>query len=108
MAIGSPSVAQWADVIRSEGSERDDILDIGGFNDVVFGVVASFLAGDAGRFVAEVGAVEVLEGADDPRRWSEKLGQGRIRLMRQSSHHDAYKRVSGRLRAFGEAIVRSP
>jgi 60 kDa SS-A/Ro ribonucleoprotein len=41
----------------TQAPERDDILNIGGFNDAVFDVVASFLAGDAGRFVAEVEAV---------------------------------------------------
>ena len=43
----------------SQAPERDDILNIGGFSDAVFGVVASFLVGDAGRFVAEVEAVEL-------------------------------------------------
>jgi len=38
---------------------RDDILNIGGFADAVFHVVASFLTGDPGRFVAEVEAVEL-------------------------------------------------
>jgi 60 kDa SS-A/Ro ribonucleoprotein len=41
----------------TQAPERDDILNIGGFSDAVFDVVASFLAGDAGRFVAEVEAV---------------------------------------------------
>jgi 60 kDa SS-A/Ro ribonucleoprotein len=41
----------------AQAPERDDILNIGGFSDAVFDVVASFLAGDAGRFVAEVEAV---------------------------------------------------
>jgi 60 kDa SS-A/Ro ribonucleoprotein len=43
----------------TQAPERDDILNIGGFSDAVFGVVASFLSGDAGRFVAEVEAVEL-------------------------------------------------
>jgi 60 kDa SS-A/Ro ribonucleoprotein len=37
---------------------RSDILNVGGFSDVVFSVVAAFLTEDAGRFVAEVEAVE--------------------------------------------------
>ena len=43
----------------TQAPERDDILNIGGFSDAVFQVVASFLTGDAGRFVAEVEAVEL-------------------------------------------------
>ena len=43
----------------TQAPERDDILNIGGFSDAVFNVVASFLAGDAGRFVAEVESVEL-------------------------------------------------
>lgn len=39
--------------------DRGDILNIGGFSDAVFNVVASFLASDAGRFVAEVESVEL-------------------------------------------------
>ena len=35
-------------------SDRSDILNVGGFSDAVFSVVAAFLADDAGRFVAEV------------------------------------------------------
>jgi 60 kDa SS-A/Ro ribonucleoprotein len=38
----------------TQAPEREDILNIGGFSDAVFSVVASFLSGDAGRFVAEV------------------------------------------------------
>ena len=43
----------------TQAPERDDILNIGGFSDAVFQVVASYLIGDAGRFVAEVEAVEL-------------------------------------------------
>ena len=43
----------------TQAPERDDILNIGGFSDAVFSVVSSFLSGDAGRFVAEVEAVEL-------------------------------------------------
>ena len=45
--------------VTSQAPDRGDILNIGGFSDAVFSVVASFLAGDAGRFVAEVEAVEL-------------------------------------------------
>jgi len=34
-------------------------LNIGGFSDAVFNVVASYLSNDAGRFVAEVESVEL-------------------------------------------------
>ena len=43
----------------TQAPERNDILNVGGFSDAVFSVVASFLAGDDGRFVAEVEAVEL-------------------------------------------------
>ena len=43
----------------TQAPERDDILNIGGFSDAVFQVVASYLTGDPGRFVAEVEAVEL-------------------------------------------------
>jgi len=43
----------------TQAPEREDILNIGGFSDAVFSVVASFLSGDAGRFVAEVEAIEL-------------------------------------------------
>jgi 60 kDa SS-A/Ro ribonucleoprotein len=39
--------------------ERDDILNIGGINDAVFNVVASFLSADVHRFVAEVESIEL-------------------------------------------------
>ena len=35
-----------------QAPERSDILNVGGFSDAVFSVVAAFLAGDNGRFVA--------------------------------------------------------
>ncbi|MFO0428607.1 MAG: TROVE domain-containing protein [Planctomyces sp.] len=38
----------------TQAPERSDILNIGGFSDAVFNVIAAFLAGDANRFVAEV------------------------------------------------------
>ncbi|HUG68115.1 MAG TPA: TROVE domain-containing protein, partial [Pirellulaceae bacterium] len=43
----------------TQAPERDDILNIGGFSDAVFNVVASYLGDDAGRFVAEVESVEL-------------------------------------------------
>jgi 60 kDa SS-A/Ro ribonucleoprotein len=43
----------------SQAPDRGDILNIGGFSDAVFSVVASFLSGDVGRFVAEVEAVDL-------------------------------------------------
>lgn len=43
----------------TQAPDRSDILNIGGFSDAVFRVVASFLSDDAGRFVAEVEAVEL-------------------------------------------------
>ena len=43
----------------TQAPDRDDILNIVGFSDAVFSVVAAFLAEDTGRFVAEVEAVEL-------------------------------------------------
>jgi 60 kDa SS-A/Ro ribonucleoprotein len=43
----------------TQAPDRDDILNIGGFSDAVFSVVAAFLAEDTGRSVAEVEAVEL-------------------------------------------------
>ena len=43
----------------TQAPDRDDILNIGGFSDAVFNVVAAFLNEDEGRFVAEVEAVEL-------------------------------------------------
>lgn len=43
----------------TQAPDRSDILNIGGFSDAVFEVVASFLAGEPGRFIAEVEAVEL-------------------------------------------------
>ena len=43
----------------TQAPDRSDILNVGGFSDAVFGVVASFLGDEAGRFVAEVEAVEM-------------------------------------------------
>ncbi len=43
----------------TQAPERDDILNVGGFSDAVFQLVASYMAGDAGRFVAEVEAVQL-------------------------------------------------
>lgn len=41
----------------TQAPERSDILNIGGFSDAVFNVVASYLADDVNRFVTEVEAV---------------------------------------------------
>lgn len=41
----------------TQAPERSDILNVGGFSDAVFGVMAGFLSGDASRFVAEIEAV---------------------------------------------------
>ncbi len=43
----------------TQAPERDDILNIGGFSDAVFDVVASYLGNDTGRFVAEVESIEL-------------------------------------------------
>lgn len=43
----------------TQASERDDILNVGGFSDAMFSVVASFLGGGTGRFLAEIDAVEL-------------------------------------------------
>ena len=43
----------------TQAPERSDILNVGGFSDVVFSVVAAFLADDSGCFVSEVEAVEL-------------------------------------------------
>ena len=43
----------------TQAPERDDILNIGGFSDAVFNVVASYLKDDANRFVAEVESIEL-------------------------------------------------
>lgn len=43
----------------TQAPERADILNIGGFSDAVFNVVASYLSDDAGRFVAEVESIEL-------------------------------------------------
>ena len=43
----------------TQAPDRTDILNIGGFSDAVFTVVSAFLRDDAGRFVAEVEAVEL-------------------------------------------------
>jgi 60 kDa SS-A/Ro ribonucleoprotein len=43
----------------TQAPERSDILNVGGFSDAVFSVMAAFLADDAGRFAAEVETVEL-------------------------------------------------
>ena len=43
----------------TQAPDCSDILNVGGFSDAVFSVVAAFLADDSSRFVAEVEAVEL-------------------------------------------------
>src|SRR5690606_42004417 len=43
----------------TQAPERDDILNIGGFSDAVFNVVAAYLSDDASRFVAEGESVQL-------------------------------------------------
>ena len=43
----------------TQAPDRSDILNVGGFSDAVFRVVASFLDNDANRFVTEVEAIEL-------------------------------------------------
>jgi 60 kDa SS-A/Ro ribonucleoprotein len=43
----------------TQAPERSDILNIGGFSDAVFDVIAAFLTSDSGRHVAEVEAIEL-------------------------------------------------
>jgi 60 kDa SS-A/Ro ribonucleoprotein len=43
----------------TQAPERSDILNMGGFSDAVFNVVASYLSHDAAGFVAEVESVEL-------------------------------------------------
>jgi 60 kDa SS-A/Ro ribonucleoprotein len=45
--------------MTNQAPNRGDILNIGGFRDAVFSIVAAFLAGVARRFVAAVEAVEL-------------------------------------------------
>lgn len=43
----------------TQAPDRSDILNIGGFSDAVFQVVAAFFSGDSSRFVAEVESIEL-------------------------------------------------
>jgi 60 kDa SS-A/Ro ribonucleoprotein len=45
-------------VTTTQAPERDDILNVGGFSDAVFGVVSSFLDDGPNRFVTEVERIE--------------------------------------------------
>jgi 60 kDa SS-A/Ro ribonucleoprotein len=47
----------------TQAPERSDILNVGGFSDAVFHVIAAFLEGDANRFVAEVESATLQEHA---------------------------------------------
>lgn len=46
-------------VTTTQAPDRDDILNIGGFSDAVFSVVASFLDDSADRFVTEIEKIEL-------------------------------------------------
>jgi 60 kDa SS-A/Ro ribonucleoprotein len=41
----------------TQAPDRSDILNVGGFSDAVFTLVAAFLGDGTGRFVAEVEAI---------------------------------------------------
>jgi 60 kDa SS-A/Ro ribonucleoprotein len=43
----------------TQAPDRSDVLNVGGFSDAVFRVVASFLSDDVNRFVTEVEAIEL-------------------------------------------------
>ena len=43
----------------AQAPDRTDILNIGGFSDAVFSVIAAFLGNDAQRFVTEIEAIEL-------------------------------------------------
>jgi 60 kDa SS-A/Ro ribonucleoprotein len=43
----------------TQAPDRSDVLNVGGFSDAVFRVVASFLSDDANRFITEVEAIEL-------------------------------------------------
>ena len=61
LGVGSPKLV-CIDIQpygSTQAPDRDDILNVGGFSDAVFNTVASFLSGDAARFVAEVEAIEL-------------------------------------------------
>ncbi len=46
----------------TQAPERSDILNVGGFSDAVFDVLAAFLECDASRFVSEIEAVTLSGG----------------------------------------------
>ena len=43
----------------TQAPERSDILNVGGFSDAVFTVIAGFLGGDTTRFASEIEAMEI-------------------------------------------------
>jgi 60 kDa SS-A/Ro ribonucleoprotein len=45
--------------VTVQAPDREDVLNVGGFSDAVFEVVAGFLADDGNRFVSEVEAIEL-------------------------------------------------
>jgi len=60
VSISTPSgLHRLAAVHCHEAPDRSDILNVGGFSDGAFSVVATFFTEDAGRFLAEVEAIEL-------------------------------------------------
>ncbi|HEX3149198.1 MAG TPA: hypothetical protein VHR66_14085 [Gemmataceae bacterium] len=49
--------------VTTQAPTSEDILNIDGFSDAVFGVVAAFLTNDANRFVRDVVDVDRCDGA---------------------------------------------
>ncbi len=45
--------------VSSQAPERSDVLNVGGFSDAVFDVIAAFLHSDANRFVQEIEAMKL-------------------------------------------------
>lgn len=45
----------------TQAPDRSDILNVGGFSDAVFDVIAAFLNNDASRFVTEIEAIALEE-----------------------------------------------
>ena len=45
--------------VAVDATDRSDILNVGGFSDAVFSVVAAFLTQNSGRFLAEGEVIEL-------------------------------------------------
>ncbi|HEY1066936.1 MAG TPA: TROVE domain-containing protein, partial [Pirellulales bacterium] len=43
----------------TQAAEASDVLNVGGFSDAVFGIIADFINGEDARFVAEIEAIEL-------------------------------------------------